>query len=218
MLKTASGGGGGSGGSGSVVFPLSPANGGTGIVAQDPGQVFYSGPAGEHFSDPNFRYDDSKRQINLTGGLNSQLNQRLAADFTVTSSTTLADVSQGGSSLSVDVASAGVYLLNAVLFTTSDVAAGIKAALGGTCTITSLIAEALVTESGVLKVPSTTRITALATTVGQITAVTVARISITGYLVVNLAGTLTVQFAQNVSGVTGSKVLAGSSLTLTPVS
>lgn len=57
----------------------------------------------------------------------------------------------------------------------------------------------------------TTSATALATTVGGVTAVTAAYCRITGTITVNAGGTLTVQFAQNASNGTASSVLIGSS-------
>lgn len=197
--------------------PLPVTMGGTGTgVAADPGMVFYSAAEGLHQTDPNFRYDSQKQQINLTGGVNSQLNSRLAANFAVTSSTTLANISASGSDLATPVANGGVYAFEAILYTTSNVAGGIKAAIAGTCGATSIIYEAEVIETGVLKVPGTSRTTTKGTAVGDITAVTVAKIVIRGLIVVSTAGTLTVQFAQNASNGSASTVLAGSTFTLSP--
>jgi hypothetical protein len=131
---------------------------------------------------------------------------RVSTQFDATSNTTLANVTGLTSSL----AAGKIYRFNAVLFTTSNIAGGIKTAIAGTATATSIIYESVVVQSGVMIVPGTTRAAALATTTGDVTAVTVARINITGLIVCNAAGTLTVQFAQNASNGTASSVLVGS--------
>lgn len=134
------------------------------------------------------------------------LSCRVSTNFSKTSDTTLANIT----GLTRNVMAGEVYGFRAVLFTTSNVAGGVKAAIGGTATATSIIAEADVKDASTLIAAGTTRVTALATTFGDATAVTAARITIEGQIVVNAAGTLTVQFAQNVSNGTASTVLAGS--------
>jgi hypothetical protein len=61
-------------------------------------------------------------------------------------------------------------------------------------------------------VKAQTRATALATSVGGVTAVTAALCRLTGTITVNAAGTLSIQFAQNASNGTASSVLTGSVL------
>lgn len=129
---------------------------------------------------------------------------RAAAQFDVTSSVTLANVP----GLSVNVTGAKTYSFNATIYTTSNIAGGVQAAIGGTATATSIIYEGETTAAAA--VGAQTRATALGTTVGGITTVTVARIDIVGTITVNAGGTLTVQFAQNASSGSASSVLVGS--------
>lgn len=103
------------------------------------------------------------------------------------------------------------YKFRVILYTTSNVADGIKAAISGTCTATAIIYEALVIQTGVAVAPGTSRATALGTTVANVTAVTVATIIIEGTITVNVAGTLTAQFADN-AGILTSSVLVGSNM------
>ncbi len=136
----------------------------------------------------------------------------VASNFSKTNNT-LANIT----GLTRDVVAGEILAIEAVLFTTSDVAAGVKAAIGGTATATLLIAEAEVVNAGVFTAPGTSRVTALATTFGDVTAVTVAKIHIQGYIEVNAAGTLTIQFAQNATNAAASLVLAGSWMRITSV-
>lgn len=121
--------------------------------------------------------------------------------------------------LSLNVTGSAFYALDACLFTTSVSAAGVQAAIGGTATATTIGYYADITDSGLQVAPGTVRAAALAAKVGDATAVTVANINIRGTIAVNAAGTLTVQFAQNVSAAsTPSTVIAGSYFKLTQIS
>lgn len=132
---------------------------------------------------------------------------RVATQFDK-ANTTLADIT----GLTATMLLAGrTYRFKAILYTTSNVASGVKAAIAGTATATAIIYEAMVYQTGVLVAPGTSRATALATTVANVTAVTVATIIIEGSVTVNAAGTLTVQFADN-AGTNTSSVLVGSIL------
>ena len=132
---------------------------------------------------------------------------RVTTNFNATSNTTLANIT----GLTANVATSGTYKFRAVLYTTSDVTAGVKFSIGGTAVATSIIYEALVTDAGLT---TQTRGTALAATVGAVTAVTAAYCVIEGIITVTTAGTLTVQFAQNVSNAVSSVVLVGSNFQL----
>lgn len=132
--------------------------------------------------------------------------KRVATQFDKTSDTTLANIT----GLSATVTAGRTYNFIATLFTTSNVAGGVKAAIAGTATATSIIYEAETSSAGVPGAVGTARATALATAVGDVTAVTVAKITITGTITVNAGGTLTVQFAQNASNGSASSVLVGS--------
>lgn len=130
-------------------------------------------------------------------------DDRVTAQFDKTNDT-LANIT----GLSVPVLAGKVYEFEAILRTTSDVAAGVKFAIGGTATATAIVYDALVWNAAALS--AQTRATALGAAVGGVTAVTVAYAVITGTITVNAAGTLTVQFAQNVTNAAASSVLVGS--------
>ena len=135
---------------------------------------------------------------------------RVSADVSVTSNTTLANVT----GLTANVAASGTYRFEARLYTTSANTGGVKFAIGGTATATDIIYEGVTTDAGVI---TQTRAGALATTVGAVTNVTTAYTVITGTITVNAAGTLTVQFAQNASDGTASVVKRGSTFVLTEI-
>lgn len=134
---------------------------------------------------------------------------RVSTQFDATSNTTLANVT----GLSVTVAASGTYRFEAELYTTSNIAGGVKFAIAGTATATNIIYECTVIDTNVNA--AQTRATALATAVGGVTAVTVAYAKIRGTITVNGAGTLTVQFAQNASNGSASSVLVGSTFLTT---
>jgi hypothetical protein len=108
--------------------------------------------------------------------------------------------------LTANVAAGKIYRFEAILYTTSDVAGGVKVAIGGTATATSIIYEGLTTDGGLT---TQSRTTTLGNAVGAVTAVTAACIKVTGTITVNVAGTLTCQFAENAATATSS-VLVGS--------
>ena len=130
---------------------------------------------------------------------------QVATQFDKTSSTTLGNVTN----LTVNVVAGKTYSFRAMLFTTSNVAGGVKAAIGGTATATSIIYQGRTVDGTTLGADD--RATSLGTAVGGITTVTVAFVEIDGTIKVNAAGTPTVQFAQNASNGAASSVLVGSS-------
>jgi hypothetical protein len=134
------------------------------------------------------------------------LGCRVSSGYTKLSDTTLANITN----LTRNVLASEIYSFRAVLFTTSNTSGGIKFAIGGTATVNGLTAYAYVTDAGVLKVPGTSKVTALGSTFGDITAVSAATVIIEGQIAVNAGGTLTIQFAQNASFGTGSTVNIGS--------
>ena len=115
--------------------------------------------------------------------------------------------------LTSNVAAGKTYRFEAKLYTTSNVAGGIKVAIGGTATATSIIYEGITTDAGLI---TQSRATAMGTAVGAVTAVTAAYVVITGTITVNTAGTLTCQAAANVATGTTS-VLVGSTFVLTEI-
>lgn len=143
------------------------------------------------------------------------LNDVTTSQFDVTNSTSLTDIP----GLSVPVVDGGTYIFEATLFTVSNIGTGVKAAIAGTATATSIIYEGTTYSAGIPIATAATRSTALESAVGGVTAVTEARIDITGTIVVDQGGTLTVQFAQNAAiAATDSSVLIGSKLKVTRVS
>jgi hypothetical protein len=134
---------------------------------------------------------------------------RVTTQFDKTNDT-LADVS----GLSVDVQSGRSYAFRAELYTTSDVAAGVKFAIGGSCSVSSIIYEAIIHDDGFA---GQTRTTTKGNPVGARTDVLAGKVTITGTLVCSATGTLTVQFAQNETNAAASSVLVNSTLIADPV-
>lgn len=150
--------------------------------------------------------NENGKSVQLTG-----LADRLSSQFDK-ANTTLADIT----GLTHNVEAGKAYAFEAVLYTSSNVASGIKAAISGTATATSIIYESLVLQTGTTVASTASRSTALAGTVCNVTAVTVATCIIKGTIVVNAAGTLLPQFADN-AGTNTSSVLVGSTWKLTPI-
>ena len=131
--------------------------------------------------------------------------KRVSTQFDKTNDTTLADIT----GLSATLIAGKTYDFEAILETTSNIATGVQFAIAGTCTATTINYRASVTDGTTIGANS--RATALGTAVGGVTAVTAAQCRITGTIVVANAGTLTVQFAENVGvAATTSSVLVGS--------
>lgn len=127
-------------------------------------------------------------------------HKRVTADVTVTTSTTLANVA----GLTATLKASGIYKFKAVLHVRPDSTGGHKYAIGGTCTAGYIIYEILSTDNTGSTNVITASHSALAGssgTVGQTTVFTI----IEGTIEVESAGTLTVQFAQNVSS--GSSII-----------
>lgn len=138
--------------------------------------------------------------FNATSGF-----KRVSSIFGTTSAT-LANVTD----LSVTVSSNTSYIVDAFLFTNSSNATGVKAAIGGTATVTAARYEGwLMDNSSDL---GQARAAALGSTVAAVTAVTSAVIFMKGLISVANAGTLTAQFAQNVVSSNASTVNVGSYL------
>jgi hypothetical protein len=147
-------------------------------------------------------------QVNLNNFYRSWDNTRTTAQFDKTNDAELADIP----GLSVIVTTGKTYRFEAILFTTSDMAAGVKAAIAGGCTATAIIYDSLTINAGLT---TQGRAVALGGAVGGVTAVTAAQIKINGTITVNAGGTLTVQFAQNGAvPATTSSVLVGSTFTV----
>jgi len=126
------------------------------------------------------------------------------SNFSVTSSATLVPVT----GLTANIGGGATVHFTAKLFTTSNVAGGIKVAVSGTGTVSSITYETLVHSGATIAAQG--RGTALGTSTG-VTAVTAAYVEITGSFVTSgSGGEYGVYFAQNVSNATASVVLANS--------
>lgn len=140
-------------------------------------------------------------------------NCQVTSAFTATSNVTLANVT---GLVTPTLVAGATYDFEAVLYTTSNVAAGINCAVNVSTAPTAIKAEAIVYDAAAIK--AQTRTTTNGASVGAVTAVTNALVRIIGTITMNTAGTVAIQFAQNVSNAAASTVLTGSTLTLTRLS
>lgn len=132
---------------------------------------------------------------------------RVTSQFDVTSSMTLANVPMD----KMIMLDAGfTYSYVARISTASNVAGGIKFAIGGTSVASSFLCSATVVDADAIYGP--TRTTTKGNTVGNKTAVTASYVEIVGTITVSSTGTFTVQFAQNASNGTASSVLVNSTI------
>lgn len=126
------------------------------------------------------------------------------AAFDVTTNTTLATVT----GLTVNVTASRKYRFRAILHVTPDATGGHKYAIAGTATATSVVYQINSINNATNAFRINSRQTALGGSAGDATG-TGAFTTIEGFITVNAAGTLLVQFAQNASNGTSS-ILAGS--------
>lgn len=141
------------------------------------------------------------------------LSKRATAQTDVTSSTTLTNIT----GLSVPLTAGAAYAIHVYLPGTSNASYGVKFALGTSDTLTatsysasarvmnstSLVTDATITTFGSAIVASTSAFTYLI---------------MDATLVVNAAGTLTAQIAQNVSGATATSAYVNGFMTITRIS
>lgn len=142
----------------------------------------------------------------VTGILRTGGDVRVTTQFDKTSSAVLANVP----GLSVTVSAGLTYGFEAELYTTSNAASGVQAAIGGTVTATAFTFTESCLDSGGAVCYG--RSTTLGATPTGVTAVTTTTIKMIGTITVNAGGTLTAMFAQNVSGGVASSVLVGSTM------
>lgn len=133
---------------------------------------------------------------------------RVTTQFDATT-TTLGNVT----GLSATLVAGKIYRFEAHLHVDASALGGSKFAIGGTATATSLISETILTDNTTNTVTITARQTVMGTGTGQ-TGTTQGYCFISGTIVCNAAGTLTVQFSQNAANGTSS-VLVGSTFILT---
>lgn len=168
----------------------------------------YAGPASGAAANATFRALVSD-DLPLAVGAGTETVTTAQFDKT---DTTLANVT----GLSVNVAASGTYQFRAILHVTADAVGGHKYAIGGTATATSIIYQINSISNLANAFVINSRQTALGGSAGQAGATT-PYTEIIGTIVVNAAGTLTVQFAQNAAAGTSS-VLARSAFNVTRVS
>jgi len=149
-----------------------------------------------------------KAQSDLVWALTQSF--RLGTSATRTTDVTLSNVT----GFSANLLNGATYTFEAKLYTTSNVAGGVNYAIGGTATASSIIYEGLTTDAGLT---TQSRAAAMATSVGNVTAVTAAYTVITGTIVCSATGSLTLQFAQNASNAATSTILAGSTFIVTRI-
>lgn len=127
-------------------------------------------------------------------------NEFTSAQFDKAANTTLSDVT----GLVSEALTAGrTYTFNAELFVDADVVGGSKYAIAGTATATAIKYEIIMLCDATGATVISSRQTALGGNVGQVLC-TAGLTRITGTITVNAAGTLAVQFAQNVASGTSS--------------
>jgi len=133
--------------------------------------------------------------------------------FDKTSDTTLANVP----GLAVNVIAGATYVFRAYLPVTVNATPGIKVAIAGTATWTSVAETSYAYTTGT--VATVTNPTATPGTVlTNATGAAYTSIIIEGTVKINAAGTLTVQMAQSASNGTATSVLVNASFTVTRVS
>jgi hypothetical protein len=135
---------------------------------------------------------------------------RVSTQYDATT-TTLGNVT----GLTSTVTAGSTYSFEAVLHITADATGGIKLAIGGTATATSIIYQINVVANSTSANAVTSRQTALAGAAG-VAADTSYYATIKGSIVVNAAGTLTAQAAENAASGTSS-VLVGSTFQVTKI-
>lgn len=126
------------------------------------------------------------------------------------SSTTLTNIT----GLSVNVIAGATYNFRARIAGTATANGGAKFAIGGTCTATSVSYTGTNNNGTTTNAATTT--TTLGNAVGAATAV-LTHATIEGSIVVNAAGTLTVQIAQNASHADTTSAYVNSNFTVTRV-
>lgn len=212
--------GNGSTGAGSLVLGTSTVGSigtsGVGVLAIANGTAPTSSPADEFqlYSADSAAGDANAFARNEAGEVNrlTGLSARNSSSFAKTSDTTLANIT----GLTRNVEAGRTYAFSAVVQTTAAATGGVKFAVSGTATATSISYEGILYNGAA--VVAQTRATALNTTVCAVTNATAATCKIEGVIVVNAAGTLTLQFAQNASDGSASTVLVNQFLRLVPIS
>jgi hypothetical protein len=148
-------------------------------------------------------------ETGLLAAASSGYKKRVTGNFSRSTSTVLSDIP----GLTVNVSAGKTYMFEAILYTISNVAGGVKASIAGTAGAGNLILDGLVYSVTLSQIRSST----LGATHAALTATSSAHIRISGTITVNASGTLLVQFAQNASHAAASSVLAGSTFAVDEV-
>lgn len=158
-------------------------------------------------NDANTYIRNEAGEINRITGLCA----RVGTQFDATTNTTLANVT----GLTRNVEAGRTYKFEANLFVDANVTGGSKYATAGTATATSIKYQIQLFDNSTNAATINSRQTALAGSTGQ-AGTTAGLALLKGEIVVNAAGTLTIQFAQNAATGTSS-VLTDSNFCLTPI-
>lgn len=164
----------------------------------------------------DLEYDGTQIYFTNGGAVRQTIQQvqraRVASAFARTSSTTLTNIT----GLSVTVVAGKTYEIYAVIPTTSALSGGVKFAIGGTCTATTINYTGT-TQDAAGGATYMSKSTALGGTVGEQSNVTNAETVIRGEIIVNAGGTLTVQFGQNTSNASASTCTVGGQFVVTQI-
>lgn len=189
---------------------------GAGVLVMQNGTAPTSSPADEFqlYSADSAAGDANAFVRNEAGEINrlTGLAARNSSSFAKTSDTTLANIT----GLTRNVEAGRAYAFTATLQTTAAATGGVKFAVSGTATATSISYEGVLVDSGAIV--NQTRATALDTVVCASTTSTAGTCTIKGVVVIANAGTLTIQFAQNASDGGASTVLVNQFMQLVPIS
>ena len=158
-------------------------------------------------------WNDAGRILTMTGArinpdwLNWVGESRVSADVSLTNTTALAPVT----GLSVNVIAGRTYTFIAYLSFTCVAAAGIAAAIAGTCTATAIEYDGYIIDSGANGIKGNAQATALGALVADAPITGAAGlVKVRGTITVNAAGTLLVQAAQSVANATATVIKRGS--------
>jgi hypothetical protein len=135
----------------------------------------------------------------------------VATDFSVTSSTTLVNVT----GLTANMTTGRTYRFEAMLYTTANGLGGIRSTINGTVGVTTLVYDGILYNS--TTIAQARKTTTLGQLVGVSTTASVGTILIRGTIKASSNGAFNIQFAQNVSDPGASTVLAGSYLQVTQI-
>lgn len=144
--------------------------------------------------------------LSRAGYINWGGEARVTADVSFVSTATLANVT----GLSVPVTAARTYAFQCVLYTTANVAGGIKAAAFATAAATFVRYEGYSMHVNTLL--GQTRATSVGTAVAATTTAIAATVFICGTITPSATGNFTIQAAQNATVASATVVLAGSYL------